>query len=195
MLIAAGHLCGGTQLCDVPLHQCLWRNYWSGRVAAWQAMYSHYSWLLWASSQPSYPQAHDPRRTQILPWQSTPRRQVIPDLPHIYMYIYLMHVSGDRSVCTVQFIPCNLLEIIHVTIWPTLDGGSRVQIPRNQFELLFEANWILELDPSALALGSSNHELSFLELFLFLLGLKVNWFSLQNGAMPGFATFWSWTLI
>lgn len=100
MLIAAGHLCGGTQLCDVPLHQCLWRNYWSGWVAAWQAMYSHYCWLLWAWSQPSYPQAHDPRRTQILPWQSTPRRQVIPDLP--YLYIYISHAwSGDRSVCTV----------------------------------------------------------------------------------------------
>jgi hypothetical protein len=65
------------------------------------------------------------------------------------------------------------------------DPGSK--IARNQFGLLFEANWILELDPSALALGSSNHELSFLALFLlfflFFLGLKVNWFSLQNGAM------------
>ncbi len=47
-----------------------------------------------------------------------------------------MHVSGDRSVCTVLFIPCNLLEIINVTIWPTLDGGFRVQIPRNQFGLI-----------------------------------------------------------
>jgi hypothetical protein len=57
------------------------------------------------------------------------------------------------------------------------DPGSK--IARNQFGLLFEANWILELDPSALALGSSNHELSFLALFLFFVFFFGVWRSID----------------
>jgi len=52
----------------------------------------------------------------------------------------------------------------------------------------FEANWILELEPAldpSLRLGSSNHGLTFLVLFLLV---ATNWFSLHDAAMSGLAS-------
>jgi hypothetical protein len=56
---------------------------------------------------------------------------------------------------------------------------------------LFEANWILELDPS-LHLGSPNHVLWALFLGLNRLIFLPNWWPCRFSLL---ATFWSWTFI
>jgi hypothetical protein len=50
----------------------------------------------------------------------------------------------------------------------------------------FEANWLLELEPTldtSLHLGSSNHKLFFFFFFFFFGVVWTNWCYLQNGAM------------